>query len=328
MADLDSSSNVTGMDRYAYFLQPTTGDADIYYTGPMMRQPISAFILAEGVTDITTHWKCTQRALGANNTIDIAIGSGFIKGDTNFAQQGYYSYRTTAVLNLEIPAAPVSGSRTHRVVLQVVDKQVQSGTSRVLARCLEDTGSGTPAVPDTALTLCLITRTAGDSSVVNANIQDERVPYANGAGRVVQLTHYTASDTLLGTAINAVWNDMGMTSGEFSLREGHLYRIITHATVNTSYVDHEFGLFRIHLGTNTATLVGEYSQFLSDTDTNTVIFTADYLAASSTRNQFRLWGKNTIANWFQTKAKTIAAAGTPPYICVVDLGPVNRIAGI
>src|SRR5213078_3498906 len=79
-------------------------------------------------------------------------------------------------VNVATPSAPGSGTQVHRLVLQVQDKLnngTWSGYTAALT-VLADTGSGTPAEPNSAITLALISIAAGQASVQNANITDYR----------------------------------------------------------------------------------------------------------------------------------------------------------
>ena len=81
---------------------------------------------------------------------------------------------------------PVSGSRTHRVVAQVRDKLHNStswSTYEWTIDVLEDTGSGTPALPNSAISLALVTVAAGQTSVTDSNIQDFRPSALSRPGR-------------------------------------------------------------------------------------------------------------------------------------------------
>lgn len=165
-----------------YAMQPVTGDADITYTADEVRQSFSGDasqfdgVYAAGTgTSAAAAWKVSQRAAGANFSVDIAAGHCQITGD-DAAGQGSYRVWSDAVVNLAVPAAPGSGTLLHRVVLQVRDKLHNGSwtTYDAVPVLVADTGSGTPPEPPSALTLALVSVSAGQASVLNANITDQR----------------------------------------------------------------------------------------------------------------------------------------------------------
>ena len=119
----------------------------------------------------------TQRGAGANFSVDVAAGYGFVIGD-DITNQGLYQCWNDGTVNVAVPSPPGSGSRVHRLILQIQDHLSNgvwtSGNYTADLVLLADTGSGTPAVGNSAITLALITVNAGDASVVNAAIADYR----------------------------------------------------------------------------------------------------------------------------------------------------------
>ena len=78
--------------------------------------------------------------------------------------------------------APASGTRTHRVIARIKDKK-HNGIWTVYdwaIEVLQDTGSGIPALPNSAISLALVTIAAGQTSITNGNIADDRVPWSVG----------------------------------------------------------------------------------------------------------------------------------------------------
>ncbi|GAA4098753.1 hypothetical protein [Actinomadura miaoliensis] len=164
------------------WMQVASGDTPVQYSAQDDRLLLTSLWQTEGVT--AGGLQVSQRAAGANFSVDIAPGQAVITGD-DMAGQGSYLVRSDAVENLPIPAPPASGSRTHRVVAQVRDKLYNgtwTGYDWALM-VLEDTGSGTPPVPGSAYSLATVTVTAGDASVTNANILDTRFNALSQPGR-------------------------------------------------------------------------------------------------------------------------------------------------
>jgi hypothetical protein len=154
-------------------MQPAVADADLTYTAQELR------MFGTGLARIRTNqiltqadFQVTQRGAGANFSVDVAAGIAGVVGD-DITNQGLYICWNDATVNVATPSAPGSGTRIHRLVLQVRDKQSNGTytTYDAILSVLQDTGSGTPAEPNSALTLALITIASGQSSVTNANIQ-------------------------------------------------------------------------------------------------------------------------------------------------------------
>ena len=157
-----------------WMMQADSGDPEIEYSALDVRRVTAMLITTEGVGG-PTHLEVTQRAAGANFSVDIAVGFVAITGDDT-TNQGMYVCQNTAVKNVVIPSPPVSGSRIHRVIARVTDPLHEGSWTDYewYAECLEDTGSGTPAQPDSAITLALVTVASGASNVTNANINNQR----------------------------------------------------------------------------------------------------------------------------------------------------------
>jgi hypothetical protein len=118
-----------------------------------------------------------QRAAGANDSVDVAAGAAIIAGDDE-PNQGKYYVRNALVQNVTFNPAPGSDERIDLLVLRVNDPtaggpagnnatfQVIEGTVAVSAV--------PPAVPDTAIPLAEVLRTAGDTTITTAMITDRR----------------------------------------------------------------------------------------------------------------------------------------------------------
>lgn len=184
-------------------MQPVTGDADVTYTAQefrMMTRSLAAVggqaLDVQGVVAAAS-MNVTQRGAGANFSVDVAAGTGFVTGD-DITNQGMYHCWNDATVNVVTPGAPGSGTRIHRLVLQIRDKQSNGTYTTYDAQfqLLQDTGSGTPAEPASAITLALITIAAAQASVTNANIADQR-PRADPVWAYKTTTEGRASTTTL-----------------------------------------------------------------------------------------------------------------------------------
>lgn len=134
-------------------------------------------LATEGVKDVAGgHLKVSERAAGANMSVDIAAGTGFITGDDQ-ANQGRYLVPSTAVENRAIAAADPTDPRIDLVVGRVRDANVTGVDNDWIIEVITGTPAAAPtapAVPNTAIPLAEVEVPAGAASIVNANITDRR----------------------------------------------------------------------------------------------------------------------------------------------------------
>jgi hypothetical protein len=180
------------------FMQAAGGDTAPSYSALDVRALLGMLLRNEGILHALspglTALKVSQRAAGANFSVDVAAGAAVITGD-DVSNQGMYAVQSTAVENLVIPAPPVSGTRVHRVVARIKD-HLHDGSWAVntyvwALEVLEDVGSGTPATPASAISLATVSVAAAQSSVLDANIGDTRVAALLGPGRPTVVTSST-----------------------------------------------------------------------------------------------------------------------------------------
>lgn len=237
------------------FLQPVAGDAAINYSALEWRQYTRGLLAgmevvsgAQGVAN-TGDYKVAQRAAGANFTVDIAAGTATVVG-ADVTNQGTYLVWNDATVNLGTFTVPGSGTFNHRVVLQIQDKLsngVWTGYTAALM-ILADTGSGTPAEPNSAITLAIVQVAAGQASVLNANITDYRQqigPVAAVKTADLARTHATTltSDPglqLLALAANATYKVTGAlfyTGGSGASEGDFAWQFALSAGAGGSYFD-------------------------------------------------------------------------------------------
>lgn len=175
-------------------MQPAAGDSTIFYTQQDFRNYnralmglASGFEGAEGIvgnlgvtsagsTAMTGPFAVTQHAAGANFSVDIAAGKCFIRDD-DITNGGTYMVWNDSTFNLTgIPSPPASGTRHHRIVLQMQNKSENGSWSgyTMAPTVVADTGGGLPAEPASALTIAQVDVTVGQASVTNSNITDWR----------------------------------------------------------------------------------------------------------------------------------------------------------
>lgn len=165
------------------WMQANAGDTAISYSAQDDRRVLKALWSREGVLNKDAgDLKIKQRALGANMSVDIQLGQCAIFGE-DVSDQGAYECTATADENRSTFStgtaitAPGTGSRTHRVVAQIRDKKhngIWTGYDWEIL-ILQDTGTGTPAVPNSAIPLGRFTIAAGQASITDANIIDDRL---------------------------------------------------------------------------------------------------------------------------------------------------------
>jgi hypothetical protein len=141
---------------------------------------------------------------------------GAVVQGTSGSNQGSYQVLNTGTVNLTTPSAPVSGTRTHRVVAQILDKSIagtQYGWQYLLK---EDTGSGLPALPANSIDLCTVSIAAGQSSVQTANITPTwKMASRWTGGALVGAPICSLYQTVSQTVNAGTWADITFTSEEF-----------------------------------------------------------------------------------------------------------------
>jgi hypothetical protein len=214
---------------YPLWMQAVNPDPTFSFASGDDRQLIDALFPTQGVLG-SAALKVSQRGAGANFSVDVAVGRAAIKGD-DAANQGSYVVQTNGIVNVTTPGAPVSGTRVHRLVARIRDKQaLGSGTYDWTLHLMEDTGSGTPAEPNSAITLALISIATGQASVLNANITDQRAQAQafNSTGLIADVTLGAAATTVTFASIPATFrhlmvvantrSDAALSSAELKVR--------------------------------------------------------------------------------------------------------------
>lgn len=146
------------------WIEAVPGDTPILLSAQQYRTIPDALYSAEGVCGLTD-LVVTQRAAGANMSVDVSTGEVVIRGDA-VTNQGKYICRSTAVSNWPIATAPGTGSRTDLVVAQLYDKQADGGTLYAWTP-LVITGSTT--APASSVILATVTVPAGTASITTAS---------------------------------------------------------------------------------------------------------------------------------------------------------------
>jgi len=163
-------------------LSPLFMDINSVYSGDELGLPYRD-IMGEGIVN-SGDLIVTQRAAGANLSVDVAAGSCWIKGDDDTVAQPTYRCRRTGVLNLTITPNG-SNPLIVRVVAEIIDAGF-AGVSRIWqCRAIHGTAAAspsTPALPSNAISLATIAVSTAAASIVSANITDARSRARVGAG--------------------------------------------------------------------------------------------------------------------------------------------------
>lgn len=187
-------------------------------------------LFGKGVINIrtTTSWKVTQRGAGANMSVDIAAGDGFI------LETGDYVYIafSDATKNITVDTSDPSNPRIDTVVayidLTIVDDTDSNNPGALVFKAVAGTPAGSPSAPNDSaiqssigagnpyITLANIAVAAGASNIVNANITDTRVTlsfagklYGGSSNTVGHTIPNVADDTV--ALLNATQTLVGKT---------------------------------------------------------------------------------------------------------------------
>lgn len=156
---------------------------DLTYSADEVRQALIGAIGDSGVIGIPS-LKVTQRAAGANMSVDIAAGRAIVPGPS-----GGYICRSDAIESRVVTAAPSSGNgRIDLVVARIRDAQATGVGSEVdwVIEVIAGTPAANPdppAVPSYAIELARITLTDATTSIVDGIITDTRRHSASLADR-------------------------------------------------------------------------------------------------------------------------------------------------
>lgn len=186
-------------------LTPLYMDISGVYSGDELGLPYRD-IMGEGVVG-AGDLKVTQRASGADLSVDVAAGAAWVLGDTNTDAQPIYRVRNDAVVNLGISPDP-SNPRIVSIIAQITDETFAGSGREWELQALHGTPDAVPAaptLPDSALLLASVAVAAGATTIVDANITDGRVSAQVGGGSATvwkdwtPTLHGSTSDPTLGS---------------------------------------------------------------------------------------------------------------------------------
>ncbi len=225
-------------------------------------------------TRTTTSWKVTQRGAGANMSVDVAAGDGFIA--INSYLHIAFSDATT---NVAISTADPTNPRIDTVVAYI-DRSVVSNVSNNNPGALAFVSvAGTPAGSPTApsggtiqtavgasnpyLVLANVAVAAATSNIVNANITDTRVSIAY-AGKL-----YGGSSNTVGHTIPNVADD---TVALLNAAQTFTNKTLTNPTLNDPIITGSDGWQSLSTTVSSVTANGNrsYSLTVSNDKTNII----------------------------------------------------------
>jgi hypothetical protein len=184
-------------------LEAKPGDTPITYHAQDFRNMISAITPNSGVIragDLLV----SQRAAGANVSVDVAAGRAIVPG-TVVANEGTYIVTSDATFNVPLQTPSSSNPRIDLIVAQVYDAQADGGTKYSWTPlAVAGTPAGTPVAPATpanSLLLATVYVPANATSIVNTGTNT-----SGGTGSI------TDKRTLSGTGDVPKW-DMANTQG-------------------------------------------------------------------------------------------------------------------
>lgn len=140
------------------------------------RQALKGLLTLPGIV-APGHLAVTQRAAGANMTVDVAEGRVFIPG-TEATYQGTYLAETQGVTNVgTFAAADATNPRRDLVVARVKDSNYSGAVRTFGLEIVTGVAAASPAdptVPANSWVLARVTVAAGAATILNAAIADAR----------------------------------------------------------------------------------------------------------------------------------------------------------
>jgi hypothetical protein len=318
------STDNSSMCDFPVAIQATGGDAALEYSAQdHFRSVLDALYVSPGRVGYSA-MKATQRAAGANFSVDLSSGY-FVVSGTSVAFQGKYLVWTTAVINVVVPSAPVSGTRIHRLYIEILDKQITGSAYGWQIKLDEDDGSGTPSLPANAANIALISVAAGAGSVSTSMITDNAltaVTQHGGPGQIILREYAAGGSNFISTAAASI-TYTGMSSGQVRITAGNRYRVKFRVTYALSVgVEAIWTIAKATTSSGSGPSIGSE---LSKTSVNASysdhqIVETEFTATASESIYFNLAVQ---LDGGGTVIVQRGAAGDLSYVSVDDLGPVS-----
>lgn len=129
----------------------------------------------------------TQRAAGANMSVDVAPGFALVPGTEFASLNDVWPVASDAITNVAIAGANPTNPRRDAIVLRVQDPEISGATAAKTISVVTGTPAASPVLqplPTNSMLLADVRVNAAATSVVNANITDRRTRMAF-PGRVI-----------------------------------------------------------------------------------------------------------------------------------------------
>jgi hypothetical protein len=151
---------------------------------------------AWGQSGVLAGLAVSQRAAGANMSVDVAAGQAVVAG-TDAANQASYLVRLLAAYNVPVAAAPPAGQTRIDLIVAAVNDPAATGTGTAgwgfsdVQGVPASSNPDVPATPASSVVLAQVTVAAGTASITGALITDRRTilarlnrafPAVTGAG--------------------------------------------------------------------------------------------------------------------------------------------------
>jgi hypothetical protein len=153
-------------------------------------------VLFPGIVS-SADWNVTQRSAGANMSVDIAGGQGYVAGSEALNQGFYHCVSDSTVVNKAVSAASATQTRKDCVIARVFDSFYSGATDAWQFEIVTGTpGSGVePAIPVNSYKIATIDVAINATSIINANLTSRRT-YAATTGAVRPVASQAARDAL------------------------------------------------------------------------------------------------------------------------------------
>lgn len=213
---------------------------DQTYSATQFRQFLGAMLLPGVLTpaDLVV----TQRAAGANMSVDVSIGNCVVAG-TDVAGQGNYFCGNTAVANVPLATAPGTGnSRIDLIIARVRDQDAIGGTNsdwlldKVTGTAAATGSQVAPAVPASCLLLDRVAVGPSVTTITNANITDVRT-YATPKPITRVITVPQSATPAWNSDTGEVFKISGLASAITSLTSGHTGTLLDEQLVRFKITD-------------------------------------------------------------------------------------------
>jgi len=139
--------------------------------------------LQESCVVSNTDFQVTEKGTGADMSVDVAIGSGYIKNTawTNGSvdETKFWAVTSDAITNVSVPNNSSGNPVIHSIVLRVdnTTPPTNEATNVFIIEAVQGTPAGSPVAPTTPANSKKVAEIAvanGATSIVNANITDTR----------------------------------------------------------------------------------------------------------------------------------------------------------